>query len=346
MAHSFFADKSARDTLTHLFTRDIIIEYVNFLIGGNVPFSLALVDIDNFKYVNDTFGHLTGDKIIQKVAETLQKAVGENGSVGRFGGDEFIIVFPELVEYDAVWTACRTISAAMSNLTFVEQEDLTITLTIGLARFPENAKSNESLLETADKALYRGKMKGRNCFIIYLPEKHEKIMLKTEKDKTLSSMYLHSIVFRNLSKQPLADGITSLFSFLSSYFMLDHICVQVDGDILFEKIHELSRTHSFKPINTHFATRIMVSNTEMCYLNRIEQLDRLGQTDFKDELQSQGIRSAFYAQIVCNDKDFGFIRAESTYQRVWQYSDMDILITTARTIALILYERGVDFHAL
>ena len=105
MINSFFADKTnSLDNLTKLYNRDVIIEYVNSLIGKNIPFSLALVDIDNFKYVNDTFGHIVGDEIIKAVAATLRNTLADNGIVGRFGGDEFIIVLPEIVEYDAVWT--------------------------------------------------------------------------------------------------------------------------------------------------------------------------------------------------------------------------------------------------
>ncbi|MBQ3671831.1 MAG: GGDEF domain-containing protein [Treponema sp.] len=347
MIDSFFADKlNSLDNLTRIYTRDVIIEYVNFLIGKNVPFSLALVDIDNFKYVNDTFGHIVGDTVIKTVANTLKNAIDKIGVVGRFGGDEFIIVFPEIVEYDAAWTSCRTLAAAMANLTIQEQKDLNITVTTGLARFPENEKSYEKLLETADKALYRGKMKGRDCFIIYLPEKHAKIVLKTEKDKTLSPMYLHAVVFRNLTKPSLSDGIESLFNFFRSYFMLDHICIQTGNDIFFQKIHELSKVKSFKPVDLSFINQNIMSITDMYYLNRIDQLDKLGQIDFKNALDEQGIHSTFYARIICNDRDFGFIRADSTHQRVWQYADMDILLTAARTIALILNERNIDFYKL
>lgn len=347
MINSFFADKTnSLDNLTKLYNRDVIIEYANSLIGKNIPFSLALVDIDNFKYVNDTFGHIVGDEIIKAVAATLRNTLADNGIVGRFGGDEFIIVLPEIVEYDAVWTSCRTLAASMMNLTIPEQSDLNITVTIGLSRFPENEKSYEKLLETADKALYRGKMKGRGCFIIYLPEKHSKIILKTEKDKALSSMYLHSVVFRNLTEQDLSDGITTLFNFFSSYFMLDHICVQVNNDIFFEKIHELSRIQSFKPIDLTFINRNIISITDIYYLNRTEQLEKLGQSDFEEILTEQGIHSTFYARIICNDKDYGYLRVDSTHQRIWQYTDMDILLTAARTIAMMLYTHDLDFYKL
>lgn len=347
MKNSFFADKiNSLDTLTKLYNRDVIIEYVNFLVGENTPFSLALVDIDNFKYVNDTFGHITGDKIIKAVADALSGAMDGMGVAGRFGGDEFIVVLPEVVEYDAVWTSCRMIASAMASLSIPEHPELNITVTTGLARFPEDEKSYEKLLETADKALYRGKMKGRDCFIIYLPEKHAKIVLKTENDKALSSMYLHSVVFKNLANKSLRDGITNLFNFLRSYFMLDHICIQANDDIFFEKIHDLSQVHSFKPIDLNFINHNMMTITDIYYLNRIENLDKLGQFDFKEALMEQGIHSTFYARVSCNEKDFGFIRVDSTHQRIWQYSDMDILLTAAKTIAILLYERNIDFYSL
>lgn len=343
MIDSFFSDKqNSRDVLTNLYSRDVVIEYANHLISKKVPFALALIDIDNFKYVNDNYGHIIGDKIIQAVANTLKNAVGEDVVIGRFGGDEFIIVFPNMIEYNQVYSQCSKIGASVANLTIPDQTELNVTVTTGLSRFPEDESTYNKLLETADKALYRGKTKGRDCFIIYLSEKHANIELKTENDKTLSSMHIHSLVFKTLLDSDIKGGITKLFDFFSSYYMFDHVCIQKGNSILFEKIHELSRSKNFKPLDLELIKQNISPDTELFYLNRVEQLEKNEQLDLKKKLDEQGIHSTLFVKILCKDKTYGFLRVDSSHQRIWQHGDMDILLTAARIIGLILYDNNQE----
>ena len=106
MTDEFFSVERPKDNLTQVYSREVIIDYATSLIRRKIPFSFGIVDIDNFKYVNDTYGHLSGDKILKTVSTRLMKLIGTIGAVGRFGGDEFLLVMPHLVDYDAVWTTC------------------------------------------------------------------------------------------------------------------------------------------------------------------------------------------------------------------------------------------------
>lgn len=348
MQDDFFIGKDfAFDKLTNVYERDVIVEYVNFLISKNIPFSFAIGDIDNFKYVNDTYGHQIGDKILQEVALKAKDVTSEYGVVGRYGGDEFLFVFPNIVEYDKIWQICHDVCAVLKTCEVEEVDELSITATLGISRFPENEKSYDALFETADKALYRGKTKGRNCFIIYLPEKHANIVVKEGKERTLTSMYIHSMVFRMLTKsKTLEDGIKRLFDFLSSYFMLDHICIQDDKKIVVEKIHNLSREKEFPHIPQEFLTKNINSSTEMFYINDVEDLLKTNQKEFHAVLKKHQTKSIYCAQISCMDKYFGNLRVDSTYPRIWQHGDMDILLTLAKTVSILLYERGLSFDNL
>lgn len=337
-----FGDSRAVDALTQVYNREVLVEYVNFLVSGNVPFSLALIDIDNFKYVNDTYGHIAGDKVLKEVAGRIKKAVGETGTVGRFGGDEFIIVFPDIVAYDEIWQCCRKINTEMNGYEIKDFTGLYVTVTMGVSRFPENEKSYEGLLDTSDKALYRGKTKGRNCFIIYLPEKHANIELKTEKDKSLSSMYLHSMVFRLLTKsKTLEEGIVSLFNFLCSYFMLDHICLQKNKKILFEKIHDLSLSKEFSPLDLGLINQNISAATEIFYVNQMDSLTTSNQMDLCSQYVEQKIKAAFCC-LVTDSPDLIMLRVESTSKRIWQYGEMDIFLTAAKLIGLLIEKDNVN----
>lgn len=338
---SFFSDKeSSVDNLTNLYTRDVMNEYMTHLVSQDIPFSVALVDIDNFKYTNDSYGHIAGDKILNEIAERIRQKVGADGAVGRFGGDEFVVVLKNIVEYDKLWNICHNILVNMSEVEISNFSGLYVTVTIGLARFPENEKNPEKLLNMADKALYRGKTKGRNCFIIYLPEKHANIVLKKEKEKQLSSMYLHSVVFNNLSKPSLKEGIENLFNFLSSYFMIDHICIQTEDKILFEKLHLLSKTKEFKIIPLQLIQDKINKSIGMFYVNEIKQVLKANHIKLYDSLKEQQISSICLADISYAGKSYGFIRADMTGTetscRIWQHYEMDILQTAAKMIATVL----------
>lgn len=332
-----FGKTRSRDNLTQLYSREVLVEYVNFLVASAVPFSLALVDIDNFKYINDSYGHMVGDKVIAEFAKRLHKTVGSKGTVGRFGGDEFVIVYPNIVAYDEVWQECKRIMEELSHKDMDCVPGLFVTVTEGVARFPENAATYEMLLETADKALYRGKMKGRNCFIIYLPEKHANIELKTEREKSLNSMYLHSLVFRNLTQsENLVENIGTLINFLSSYYMPDNIAIQEEGKILIERTHSLATHKDFKPLNLDLVKDYFSLNADLFYVNQIDSLAAVNQTELYNALESQHVHAFFCTPIELGNGKRAILRCSSNASRIWQYSEMDIYLTSAKVISLLV----------
>ena len=104
MDEKFFDDKYDRlDNLTDLFNRDVIVEYVGKLISENKKFALIIIDLDNFKYINDGYGHLFGDHVLKQYADALKKIFKERGVLGRYGGDEFFGVVEDVEEYDDLW---------------------------------------------------------------------------------------------------------------------------------------------------------------------------------------------------------------------------------------------------
>ncbi len=344
----FFKIERARDNLTGLYSREVIVEFAGELVSRGEPFSLGLIDIDNFKYINDSYGHIAGDKIIKTVSNRIQDILSEHGAVGRFGGDEFIFILQGMVDYDAVWSILRSLRITMNNGEIPEFEGLFVTVTMGVSRFPKNGATYDEIFEMADKALYRGKTKGRNCFIIYLPEKHASLNLHSENDKSLSSMYLHSLVFRLLTMETgLSDGIRALFTFFSSYLMLDHICIQTnDNKIHFEKTHELSRNQSFRAIDLALIRNNINSASDIFYTNKAQNLDKQQQPRLQTEYKEQGIQSTFNCEISCRNVNYGMLRVDSTSARIWQRCDMDILITAAKTIALMLNDSGKTIDSI
>lgn len=129
--------------------------------------SLLMVDIDHFKKYNDILGHMAGDEALRQVATTLEKNLRRADVVCRFGGEEFVVILPEIGSKAASWVAEKLRDAVLA-VHFPGEEKLphkNLTISIGVASFPENGQSSEEVLLQADKALYRAKDLGRNRVI-------------------------------------------------------------------------------------------------------------------------------------------------------------------------------------
>ena len=349
---AFFRDNEiTTDSVTGVYSQKTIVNYAEYLISQKTPFSFALIDVDNFTYINDSFGHEGGNKVLYDVANTINSVLGDKGVLARNIGDEFSIILKNITDYDEVWNICHTILVKVNEIELPEIGNQTLTVTIGLNRFPENAENYVDLLSCAEKALYRGKTKGRNCFIIYLPEKHANLVPKSEKQRALGSMNLHSNVFKLLtSSDDLKAGITSLFNFISSYFELDHICIQIGEKLLFQKIHQMSENKNFAAVPSNLIYKIMNKLTGVLYVSDTKNLLKAKHDELYKIFSEQELTSSCFCEISYRDECYGMLRADMTEaengNRIWQYSDMDLLLTAARTIALILHYSGKTLEDL
>lgn len=153
-------------SITNLATRLIDVEK-----RQNV--SIAIVDVDYFKKVNDTYGHMIGDDTLKKVTSIMEGEVGESGVIGRIGGDEFFILFYDAYDLEDSRERVRSIKNMVSaNFPPGKNGQPTITLSIGCAAYPKDADNYNDLFALADFAVYRAKEKGRNRYIIYDKNKH------------------------------------------------------------------------------------------------------------------------------------------------------------------------------
>ncbi len=133
------------------------------------PLSLVMIDIDNFKNFNDTLGHPAGDKVLLNIARILKKTCRAGDIVARYGGEEFIVVLTD-TNKESAWGMAERLRQAVEKFNFPGQEvqpNKNLTISSGLACFPEDAKNKGELIAKADSALYQAKKAGRNRTHIY-----------------------------------------------------------------------------------------------------------------------------------------------------------------------------------
>ncbi|MCR5350729.1 MAG: GGDEF domain-containing protein [Acholeplasmatales bacterium] len=313
------------DSLTGVISRQYILDYARFLVEHNTPFAMCMMDLDNFKYVNDSYGHNAGDKCLQIVAENLQRCTGDDGLVGRFGGDEFIILYLKSNKYDDVhdfFARLYDTGGAVRRSIYLDKVRVFITATIGSASFPLDAETYDDLFKKMDKALYRGKSKGRNCYIVYVHEKHKDIVVNDRGTNSLlhKTFELKDIIDTNQKDELIPNVINYLFR---SLHPKDIVFVNTTNDV--------RSAAQEKNIN--------IGNNMYFILDRIvgdkKILPCSNPNDIKSRFPETDMiitKNKIHAFVAARVKDVGFIILyENAVTRMWQDYDL-VLINFAATL--------------
>jgi len=170
------------DALTGLPNRTVFFDHLTLAIAGALRhgkfFAVLLVDLDRFKDVNDSLGHVIGDQLLSQVGERLKSCVRSIDTVARFGGDEFTIVLPEISrEHDAA-TMAEKILERFSKPFLTGDQELFIGASIGITIYPNDAKDEITLLRNADMSMFKAKEEGRNTYRFFSPEMSAKVNLR------------------------------------------------------------------------------------------------------------------------------------------------------------------------
>ncbi|MBT8448041.1 MAG: diguanylate cyclase, partial [Gammaproteobacteria bacterium] len=157
------------DSLTNLPNRSLFLDRLSHAIAyskrNDAPFALLFVDLDNFKNINDTLGHTTGDKMLQTVAERLKSCVRDVDTVARLGGDEFTVILENIHNTNEVGVCANKILDKLSKPMQLDNSiELKTTSSIGIGMFPEHGLDQENILKNADLAMYSAKAKGKNNY--------------------------------------------------------------------------------------------------------------------------------------------------------------------------------------
>ena len=251
------------DPLTYLLNKSAIKTYALQALesakasGGKVIF--IIIDLDNFKGVNDTYGHVAGDRIIMNAARILKDIIGKKGAVGRIGGDEFLIVYSDPDgSIDFLVPLMRSIRTHLQTCFENMADDINVTGSIGVSRYPIDSDNYDDLFMIADHCLYQAKAKGRNRFVIYQKHMYSSleeirisgsVILPTNYvDESKKDDFLISVIARCNAAKTEAEGqnlAISIMREMLGYYDID--CIQYCGKSDDDPIFDVSLCNSVHP---------------------------------------------------------------------------------------------------
>lgn len=197
------------DALTGLMNRDAILAQLDTRLSDRTSNHIALlyIDLDRFKIVNDVLGHGAGDELLVAAARRMREAIGTEGLIARFGGDEFVVICDIHDDADRPERLARHIQSAFTDQFRVQGEEFNVTTSIGIARAPTDGETSQQLTQNADMAMYDSKRRHRNGWQSFSPElavrQHERLQTENQLRRALDNGEFHLVY------QPQVDLRTS-----------------------------------------------------------------------------------------------------------------------------------------
>jgi diguanylate cyclase (GGDEF)-like protein/PAS domain S-box-containing protein len=201
------AYQATHDALTGAINRSALLDHLADAIGyarrNSLTVWVAFIDLDRFKFINDRFGHRAGDQVLTGISQRLRTALRSNDMLGRYGGDEFIVILRGGPEAEMSSETLERIMRAVAEPVKVDGHTMRVNCSVGVAVFPQDGDTPEQLMERADAAMYRAKQGGRNRCQFFNEEIHEQLVERTRIETELASALQRGEFF--LQYQPQID---------------------------------------------------------------------------------------------------------------------------------------------
>lgn len=323
-----FGAVALHDALTGVIARPFMIDFIHALIDAGTPFTLAMLDLDNFKDINDNYGHKTGDGVLAYVGQKARDFFGTDGIVGRFGGDEFLAVYFKSNVYQDVHDLFDHIygkDGVFRKEVTVNNVTAFVTATVGSASYPENARDFDTLFSLIDKALYRGKSKGRNCYIIYVESKHAHLEIPKMTKRSLYD------TFRQLGEAFDEVGTVEeklAWAFLSIQENLRmHKLLWIDGNSVMTDVQTRDALGSYPEVSELMTSGLYAATNFRDMYNHSPAL--------ADALKGLGMESALIMQVDHHFPAFGYLVVcpEIHTMHLWQDEEIAAVYVLGRMLA-------------
>ncbi len=352
--------RSKTDLLTNCYNKvtseNIIVETINNEPSG--VHALFIVDIDNFKAINDNLGHHFGDLVLSDVASNLRSHFRTNDIIGRIGGDEFIVFLQNVTNNKIIESKAKSIAKAFQNSYSGENGDYKISGSIGISSFPKDGETFEELYKAADKALYQSKLSGKDRYTFY----NESFLDGTMKNRTklenadrIANSYfdseLVSTVFNLMYEtKELSSSINTVLKYIGKR-------TNSDRCYIFESFNNgktYSNTYEWVEENITPEIDNLQNLTAEILDDFLNTADKNG-TVFSNDLSvleadgayklmyDQGIKSFLHAQVREKDTVQLFLGLDDcTKTRIWSEKEINSLVYAAKMISIFLLKNKTN----
>ncbi len=340
---------SDKDAMLDMLNKKAIVEYAKrTLEKDNCPTTyLIIFDLDHFKLINDTYGHLFGDEVLVTVSGIINKVIGEHGVVGRIGGDEILIVTKGIHDKAELRPMLKELRMAVEEAYQGKTAGFSLTCSMGTAAYPDHGSSYMEVMDIADKMLYLAKEKGRNRYIIYTPELHKKLI--TAKNSGTAPVMGFPAAFDNIGiMQYMLDNYLrkdastndTAFASIGKSFQLSEILIVYDkGRNGFRWTPE-GVGYGEKDLTWLSMDEKLTSLFDKNHLLVIDGLYNLtdDQKFLLEPLTQRGVESAIFYQMLDKGVTEGYVMFAKKIQRQrWAEYELLALSTIAKIFEISIY---------
>ncbi len=347
-------ERSQKDLLTDCYNKisaeNIISEKLRQ--ENSATHTLFIIDIDNFKAINDNLGHFFGDEVLKDISIGLKEAFRDIDVIARVGGDEFIVFVENLSDVDLIAEKAEKILEVYRKTYSGEYKDYSVSGSVGVALYPCNGKTYEDLYQNADKALNQAKIQGKNRYMLYSDDLNigtTRSITKIENANRMASSFfdydLISAVFNILyEKNGDSSSINLTLSYICQKYGADrsYIFETLDGCVTLDNTFEYCKSGIRSEIDNLqgipyelFADFINKAHNDIIYSNDLRET--LEQDEAFKIMDDQGILSFVHAQIKRENQLTFFIGLDDcTKTRIWTEREINSLQYIGKLLSIIL----------
>ena len=338
--------KAEKDALTGIYNRDAAETQIKEFLAENPQAMAALfmIDTDNFKHINDTHGHMTGDVVLSEMAAGMKKMIRGTDLVGRIGGDEFMIFMKNISSVQVAETKAEELLNMFNHLFEHGKKAVRVSCSIGISIYPKDGHTFEEMYQCADQALYQAKTNGKNSYVLYdqsiVKESEQMVvsslgaMIDSEQHYSESSDNLSRYVFRILYQMKnLDESVMMVLEIVGKQFDVDRIYIYEnikDGKIGKRSYEWCNSGISSLQLQRESLEELLIKNStglsdneNSVYCRDIHKLSSK-QADF---FMKQGVYATLQCALKKKDQICGLIGFdECTGRRLWTQEEVSTLI--------------------
>lgn len=362
-------ERAERDTLTGLYNKGTAQALAERYIANAVarhPCAYMIIDVDNFKAVNDNYGHLSGDVLLSDIATTLQKMFRSQDVLGRIGGDEFAVLMRDVADTNVVTAKAQEILLAFSHLMGAMQAPCHLSCSIGISLAPADGTDFQTIYQKADIALYHAKTTGKNRFALYDPARHALGMPVGERNTTVSNQIDSEHISTNIKAQ-LSEYVFHVLYQSEDIMTAIPLILEIVGrqfDVSRVYVFENSPDGAYCKNTYEWCNSDCASQQEnlqhVCYAEHGDYLSLFDENGVlycrnvstlppgpRAILEMQDIKSVLQCQIRDNGQFRGFVGFdECRVNRFWTQEQINALSMIAEIISIFLLKSRAQSHTV